>query len=59
MSDDPEVPTDDARRFNSLLGRILRVSKDESWKRREAEYQKEREGKREEIRKRNPTTARP
>jgi hypothetical protein len=58
MSDDPEVPTDDARRFESLLGRVLSVSKDEL-KRREAEYQKEREEKREETRKRNSPTARP
>ena len=44
MSDEPEVPTDEARRFTNLLDRVLRVSKDEL-KRREAEYRKDRERK--------------
>jgi len=43
----PDAPA----RFESLLGRVLRVSKDEL-KRREAEYKKEREEKKDQASKR-------
>ena len=49
---------DAARLFETGLKKVLDVSKDEL-KRREAQYQREREEKREDARKRNPPDARP